>query len=617
MIADAVKGACRRQLLCNAKTLQDHSMGFFFDLDSFEANLGALRSTFPPHWHHAMAIKSNPLAALMRLGIASGHGVECASIGEVQHALRVGCKGSDVVFDSPCKNVPEIAFAIEHGVHINADNLDELVHIKGVLFEQQQKKSEGADGSTSAAAAPVVGLRINPLVGAGGVSSLSVSTRQSKFGVIVPSDKESLERLAVVSALVFDFPFVNAIHVHVGSGSMRLEQAAQGAAAAVQLALEVNRARQKQALLLLSTTTGDMSTTTAGSSEQQPGTCDSSSSSSSDAAAAAARSPVMVDVIDIGGGLPVGWGLDGKTPTWQEYQALLFKEAPELFDGTTFRRVVTEFGASLFCKYGWLGSAVEVVKNLSGGSSGGGSSSSSSGNANAATIAMIHAGSDLFLRACYAPQMRGQHPITAYSADGSPKAAAASTAVGKDHPSRSNSSGSSSDSSGNNNSGANSGTSSGITASTSTSASSTDSNSSSDSSSSSSSSSSGFHGVEHDIAGPLCFAGDVVAKGVLLPSVLEVGDVVVVHEAGGNTLALSNSHCSRRRPPVFGYRRIRQRRCGGDGTKADNGNGGSLKFSGGGGGCNDDEWGTDDGLHFSLLNKGSTTEQVLEAWSDE
>jgi hypothetical protein len=96
--------------------------------------------------------------------------------------------------------------------------------------------------------------------------------------------------------------------------------------------------------------------------------------------------------------------------------------------------------------------------------------------------------------------------------------------------------------------------------------------------------------VTQDIAGPLCFAGDVVVPAVRLPR-LEPGDVVALHEAGGNTLSLSTAHCSRRRPPVYGYR-----------------------ASATGPGAAADAWGVRDGLAFTLLSAGTTFEQVLAAY---
>ena len=76
---------------------------------------------------------------------------------------------------------------------------------------------------------------------------------------------------------------------------------------------------------------------------------------------------------------------------------------------------------------------------------------------------------------------------------------------------------------------------------------------------------------------------------------LEPGDVVALHEAGGNTLSLSTAHCSRRRPPVYGYRASATGIATGPGAAAD-------------------AWGVRDGLAFTLLSAGTTFEQVLAAY---
>jgi len=52
-----------------------------------------------------------------------------------------------------------------------------------------------------------------------------------------------------------------------------------------------------------------------------------------------------------------------------------------------------------------------------------------------------------------------------------------------------------------------------------------------------------------DLEGPLCFAGDTVARGVQLPELAE-GDWVVIGRTGANTYALWSRHCSRDVPAV-------------------------------------------------------------------
>lgn len=54
------------------------------------------------------------------------------------------------------------------------------------------------------------------------------------------------------------------------------------------------------------------------------------------------------------------------------------------------------------------------------------------------------------------------------------------------------------------------------------------------------------------VAGPLCFAGDLLAQDVLLPE-MEPGDLVLIRDVGAYTLGLWSRHCSRGIPLVLGY----------------------------------------------------------------
>jgi len=54
------------------------------------------------------------------------------------------------------------------------------------------------------------------------------------------------------------------------------------------------------------------------------------------------------------------------------------------------------------------------------------------------------------------------------------------------------------------------------------------------------------------VAGPLCFAGDVLATDLELPVVV-AGDYILIHDAGAYTLSMWSRYNSRLMPKVFGY----------------------------------------------------------------
>jgi diaminopimelate decarboxylase len=106
----------------------------------------------------------------------------------------------------------------------------------------------------------------------------------------------------------------------------------------------------------------------------------------------------QIDTVDIGGGLSVNFGSDQVTPCFGDYSTALQAAVPELFDGTTFTAVVTEFGRALAAKQGFFGSRVEYVKETGG-----------------RRIAIQYAGADTCVRTVYQPT---QWPLRVSILDG-------------------------------------------------------------------------------------------------------------------------------------------------------------------------------------------------------
>jgi diaminopimelate decarboxylase len=196
-----------------------------YDMDRIRARALEAVAAFPAGALHAVAVKANPLPPVLRMlrALAPGLGLEAASLPELRLALDAGFEPGRILFDSPAKTEAELDFALRAGVHLNADNFQELERI---------------DRWTAAHGAPRggVGLRVNPVVGEGAVAATSVAGAASKFGV--PADAC---RPAILDAFARR-PWLTALHAHVGSQGCSLAQLCAGARAIFALAREINAA---------------------------------------------------------------------------------------------------------------------------------------------------------------------------------------------------------------------------------------------------------------------------------------------------------------------------------------------------------------------------------------
>mmetsp|Transcript_98 Transcript_98/g.267 ORF Transcript_98/g.267 Transcript_98/m.267 type:complete len:478 (-) Transcript_98:77-1510(-) len=291
--------------------LLDKPVALVYDLDAWEGGLRSCIAAFGPCGMHAIAFKSNAVASMLETAVQLGLGAECASIGEVLHAQAVGFPLNRIVFDSPCKTRAEISWALKHGLHLNIDNLIELERVAELVDK------------AGAAPTGTIGLRINPLVGAGQIAALSVSTSESKFGI-------SCEDLDAICAAYSKHAWLTSLHVHTGSGGMALQTLVSGVQAAIAVAKQVNEKVGRR----------------------------------------------QITVLDIGGGLPANYSSDelatSACPSFADYAQALRQECPGLLptaenEERLFDRVVTEFGQSLNAKGGFLASRVEYTKPTSGG----------------------------------------------------------------------------------------------------------------------------------------------------------------------------------------------------------------------------------------------------------
>jgi diaminopimelate decarboxylase len=375
------------------------------DITGIRASAAALRAAFDAVTApgtpvlHAFAVKATPLVPVLRLLHREGIGAEVASPGELALARAAGVPPARTVLDSPAKTPAELREALALGIAVNADNPQELARLDGLVH--------------SASTRSPIGIRVNPQVGGGSIGALSTATATSKFGVAL---RDEGAREWVVRAYL-DRPWLTRLHAHSGSQGMPLELMARAVTETYGLAEEINeRAGRRQ-----------------------------------------------IDTLDIGGGLPVNFGSDAHTPTYEEYARLLAETVPGLFDGRY--GLVTEFGRSLLAKHGVVLARVEYAKSAGG-----------------RAIAVTHAGVQVAARTVYAPKSWPLR-VAAYDTKGRPKA-------GPD--------------------------------------------------------------VVQDVAGPACFAGDLLAEGRSMP-LLEQGDYAAALDTGAYYFAHHYAYNSLARPGIYGF----------------------------------------------------------------
>lgn len=142
----------------------------------------------------AYALKANPDPQLLRRLFAEGAGAEVVNVTELALARNAGCPPERIVMNGVGRTDAELAQALEAGVLVNAESLDDLDAILA-----------------TASPAARIGLRLNPALDAETHPHLATGAASSKFGIGWDNLPDATARISATGRRLA------AVGAHIGS----------------------------------------------------------------------------------------------------------------------------------------------------------------------------------------------------------------------------------------------------------------------------------------------------------------------------------------------------------------------------------------------------------------
>ncbi|WP_185146897.1 diaminopimelate decarboxylase [Chryseobacterium echinoideorum] len=167
---------------------------YVYDAESIKAQYETLSSSFLKHTKFFYAAKALTNINILKYIKNLGASLDCVSINEVKLGLKAGFTKEKILFTPNCVGLAEIEEAMQHGVHINIDNIS--------ILEQFGNKYGNSY--------PIF-VRINPHIYAGGNHKISTGHIDSKFGISIHQMRH-IERVMKSTDLN-----VEGLHMHTGS----------------------------------------------------------------------------------------------------------------------------------------------------------------------------------------------------------------------------------------------------------------------------------------------------------------------------------------------------------------------------------------------------------------
>lgn len=189
---------------------------YLYDSGLIRQRIESLKAALPDAVSLHYAMKANPMPEVVDLVSGLVNGLDIASAGELEVALKTKCDPRDMSFAGPGKKLPELAAAVAAGVTINVESPLELERIAELDSSQR----------------PRVALRVNPDFELKS-SGMRMSGGPKPFGIDAEQIPAVLERM---KQLPVDFM---GFHIFSGAQNLRAEAICEAQQKAFELAMEL------------------------------------------------------------------------------------------------------------------------------------------------------------------------------------------------------------------------------------------------------------------------------------------------------------------------------------------------------------------------------------------
>jgi diaminopimelate decarboxylase len=166
------------------------------------------------------AAKANGNLAVLRTMSGLGAGADVFSSGELHLALSAGMRPEDLLFNGSSKSPADLHLAVEKGVPVSVDSLDEL---------RQLNQAAGSRGKTA-----IIAFRVNPALEVPTHPKIATGLVTSKFGI--PHEQIPA---AYEEALACEHIRPAGVHCHIGSQILDVEPFARACEVMMRIAADI------------------------------------------------------------------------------------------------------------------------------------------------------------------------------------------------------------------------------------------------------------------------------------------------------------------------------------------------------------------------------------------